>query len=714
MFFLLICIYLCASKLATTLKSIIMMMKRLKRAQAIAVILLCGLFCAQCSNEDPSNEILFNNYQEYAAPQNDVMHVTCGLKSYVFPGSYEGVQEAIVNRLTNQVSECNNDAQVIVLDGNKMASLTADEASNILKAYLNNAALIMMRPSHEQWEAFSTAMRTAALGLDETNYQDNQNFEYAYTVIAHLYEEFELLGDVFELEQETAKLPFNAIGICGMDVVHMDKTIPQDLALEFELTDENGEVIVEHFEPNEMQLSEYEKGLQAELLIKWVNTKVQGLEDNLMEREEAARSLSRAADTPSLQELTGGQTDTQIGYFQVYPEFGCDFTIDRRVWSCYSPDEDADYFMVNQKVYLFASKLNCGPDNSKKEWRFIKKEELKKWYGQSSRSYYIYGPYISEVKTENFFTDGKESKATKKKDKKDTFTKLSGVEVIDWSPQNSSTGDVQQPVGLDVSINAKKAFNVISTGPKPNSLSGVVSIKLHGSWGTTVPKFSTQVVAADGTATWTHKSPQVKYDRIPTINGNYEYNHGIAAESQKTDQIYSHSWIFRVKNPTRASYAMMQKIELKGQFITYDSGISSGIGSPRPSVITNAAYGSNKISLNKAMTVIAPPRATQEWDIYGEVTQNDSKYSDTEFDRFMEEDLLRRFGSYGYGQLIIDTSTADDLTKVDYCWDEFIAALNNNLSYFKSKHMYGKYKFYLKQQDSDTPYKEYDFEVSKP
>lgn len=159
---------------------------------------------------------------------------------------------------------------------------------------------------------------------------------------------------------------------------------------------------------------------------------------------------------------------------------------------------------------------------------------------------------------------------------------------------------------------------------------------------------------------------------------------------------------------------MMQKLELKGQFITYDSGYSSGIGSSRPSVTTSAAYGSNKITFDKAMTVIAPPRATQEWNVYGEVVQNNSEYSNTEFDRFMEEDLTRRFASYGYGKLIIDTSTADDRTKVDYCWDEFIAALNNNLTYFQSKHMYGKYKFYLREENSAIPDKVYEFEVVKP
>lgn len=684
-------------------------MKFKKTIKLLAAAVLCVALFTQCSDDDAphSGEVAFEDaidVVEYEEVTDDAMASLSDLRAFVFEGNYNGVPKAIVSRFSNKVTECNNDAQVIVFDGAKAASLTADESDAIMKAYLNNAAIVILNPAEAQWDAFSVSMRNASILLDKSGYSDDDNFEHAYTVISHLFSEKKMLGDTYDHEKESENTPFNAIGLCGLNVIHMDKVLPEDLSLKFEYNDEDGKTANGTYLPTEMLQSEYEMGLQADMMINWVNKTVAGLEEDLMEREEAAQVLTRAADSPSLQDITSGQSHTFTGYFQVYPGRGCPFTVERRVWSLYSPSEDADYFLVNQKIIMFASKLECGPDNSKKEWHHIASNYWKKWYAASYRHYYFYGPYLYKIKTANSFVETVDGQSFK-------YAKIPGVEVLDWSPQNSK-GDVQEPVSLDLSINAAKAINVLKPGPKPSDILGIVNVKMKGSWGVTVEKFGIDVVAADGSAVWTFTSPKVSYGYYPTLLG-MDINHGIAATSQKSDQIYSQSWVMRVKNPTRKSYMLNQELELTGNFITHDTEIFTFIFESQPAYTSQAFYGSNTLKFGHSAEVIAPPRATQEWEIYGEILENNSEYGNTEFNRFLEEDMLRRFGSYGYGDLIIDTNTKEDRSKVDYCWDEFIAALDNNISYFRAKHMYGKYKFYLKKKNAANVYKIHNFEVTK-
>lgn len=672
-------------------------MKQFKKSYLWATAIACSLLFTQCKDDDGFPDGPFNedNTVETIIPTEDLRTVTSDLSTYVYQGNFTSIQNAVISRFTNKVGSCDVSTQVVIMDGATAGQLSDEDAVKILKAYINKAAVIIAEPTEVQWDEFAHSLVDAAKFLDESDYHDTNNFENAYITISTLFNQKHLIGDVYDFEGNE-KTPFHAVGICGIDVVHLDKVNPKNIELNLVTVDSLGNEESEIISPKEIIFTPYDEGLQADMFVDWVNRKVKNLEQQ--DENDMIETLTRASNN-SLQDIVNAQSDTEITYLKSFPGHGCNVTIDRRVWSCYNFTEDADYYMVNQKIYVRASQLNCGPDDDKGKWRFITENFSSDWFNSTSEKIYYYGPYISTINARNLMCDGWSFPAVP----------LAGVEVLDWSPQNGR-GDVQSPVSLNVKINANQAMSMLTSKPSVSKLGSLLDVSLEGSWGITVKDFDTEVTTSDGVAVWKLSSPTVKYASLPTLAG-FEYNHGIAANSQKSDQTYSQSWIMRIKNPTELQYALAQEVNVTSNSIIYRSILTSS--NDGQFLSGRASYYSYNFMINKVMNIIAPPRARQHWEVYCEVVENNSEYNNTEMDRFIEEDLQRRFESYGYGLMVIDANKADDYSKAEYCWDEFLRAINNNVSYFQAKHLYGKYKFYLKKKDSVEPYKTAYFNVPK-
>lgn len=548
--------------------------------------------------------------------ERDELTVRLQMPTYVFPDAYDGIGDALVDRVTIAAGSLYDDAvETVILHNNHIVTLTDEEIGGILLVMARGGNIVINEPLLSGLEQFYEKI---AAWLDKDVDEDD-----VMNIVERITEEdgadaIQYLNQI--ARDEDFSMLTNADGesdylelycIRGNDIYfafNPREGEADEMQYTYESIDDEGNIVEEantQTEIEQIEMTERMAGIKADNCARWLN---ECLEDPAKSRDadkaEARQAATRAAFTEiDLDRLISGQKATfDIGQKVSHPANSSwyrNVQLVYTVWPAYSFNDGKDYYLISQKVTSFNAEkyrqsngltLYVGPDNHEKWWYLngdVYKEEYGYYDDDFKKKTCYYGPYMRKINLECSLEDNAQKS-------------LAGLTVEDWSPKRDVNSGVTTSEGFDFGIGGDVGFSGTSFG---------ANISPSFSWSKSVEKFSPDLkLDADrktnGTLTWNYTG-----NRPDTNWGNWwsgRVDHKSAApEILRTTCEVDQAWVWSVKT-TGNSVTIHTTANVAAEWMMFKNTNTCW----KPTVATFQTLENKK---DVRMTVYCPPHYRQEW-----------------------------------------------------------------------------------------------------
>lgn len=582
--------------------------------------------------EQPAEEI--EAVEMEPLPTTDQLTVKLDHGAYVMKGDYSGVGKAIIDRLPSQTSSWEDSQQTMIVHDNQIFSMSDEDYAHIIDLLVKGGSFIYCEPTEKNSQAL---FLTLGLAIQQ-QYNDGE-FEGDYD--SDVFSTLDMLSRLmdeglnFDEESNASTEPiFDVLVIQDYDfyiVEHLQAQKTPDVTVTKK--DEQGNTLEEVFKEDVISpLTDYQYGLQADMLAEWLNEGQDALLRSMEKEKERKflRSTLRGA-TEDLQEIADCQkvTRTWMAYDIMHQTFSLPIKMTFSIWSVYAPLEECDYYLIHQRFASDNSKLECGPDH-KRTWVYQYGR-----FGQAADRYKpYYGAWMDLIMIQNEFNGG-------------------GAELYLSSPLNAGgSTEYTESIGFELSAG-------LSYGDGA-SISG--SFSMNASWTTSIPDLKMTHAKNGDSPSWTYEA-----GNRPTTQA-FPAAHTLASDILITDCEVGQCVVW--KKPAKANSTETFSFTHKSIVRTAQMSIwQIGIFWSEPEYYTHGDLTNNDW-YTMTIPLNAPPRSSQDWEMLCEPYSN-------ELQTFLE----KNYGNYWQPYFSIAVPNAEDRTMID----ERIAAFENVLSNSKRK-----------------------------
>lgn len=635
-------------------------MKTLIRNSYLWIVCLGLSLIGLASCSDKTDDVNFeNNVTSFVVthPTIDSIRTTSSLKTYVVPGVSSSYATALTSRMTNTTSTLDESVNTIIMSDN-LGAISNDDYMKIIKALVAGKNIVYCNPTKTNFSALCTV-------LGFTIDQMRQNGEFPDSVSNGVQATLDRLGSFID-------------GSSGVPSVYTDNTpstgeFCQSLGIrgnEFHMSMNplyrsvsdtvaaSTTALGTNIQTSASTMTDYDYGILAEGDVSWIDAKPSeksplfSAENRHIKSDGSSTVYDMANDATCQPENFDSQVACWDGNLLVYVKF--------KIYSAYSPREDADYYLIQQEVRSLNSKLNCGYNYGPGYGNAHSDTDWKEWLLPNGDKIFYYGPYLGYLKIDNKFNGGAD-------------------EVVSVSPINEG-GSSQMSSGSSWSLGAGLSFGQD------------ISASLSGSftWSTSTTTTFTDLKTTqsytgsnNSDVCWEYKAQNAPVGEYRTIFG-LPIAHSVAPSILQTDATIKHSWVWKKIHPSgNAPYKFTTNLIMQGDMLQLDK-------------TTISHYCQTAGSAKFEVTLNPPPRSLQEWTMG--TTQADNKALIT----FLEKNFPKIWQPGGF---TIACSTKENRDRIDDYITNFMGKLKNAITSWRDAKLTGTYQFYWRLQDSPDIYK---------
>ena len=603
-------------------------------------------FTACNDDDDDSQEVAPERTVNYVTPPvqptEDARTVMITGKTYVFDGSYTDEGRALVERVKTRAASLEEDGvKNIIIHDSRIATLTNAETANLLLQMSQGAALVVADPTAANMKVLAKylhdVINTYTVGGNNEEARRAVNLILGSRILDRILSWTDSLIDTVFGQDKGKTMSMLALRnedsyVTSREPQGETETMP------VVIYDEKGNVVEEKTVSyvDDSVMNDYHYGIKADNLAAWLDT---------ADEETAAREASRRFAAQLMATRAGGSAEEYLDRisestdyviplgFQLSgpsghnPYHECNVTY--RVWTAYSGEKKCDVYCVTQEVTAYNQMLKCGPSNEK-DWyngsKWGAMDALSKEVSFLSKE--VYGPYMSQIKTECVLKDGKLP-----------------VKLEEYVPQNSTSGG--QTVANSFSFSLGASVSAKAGGPE-------AGISTSMQWSHSVSKFDADLTMTasptpDGKVGWTYKGPDPD-----SHYGLFDNTHESARSIQVNACTVQQGWVWTVKDSKSQHAYLTTTLGIQDKWLAY--AILPMECAPH--------YITQGNSVTVTIAIICPPRYHQKWNMYVE-----SKDLTVEQVEIIENFLTSRLSEYFMPTCVFSTLKPEHKreTKVSDC-----------------------------------------------
>ncbi len=456
-------------------------------------------------------------------PTEDQLAVKYRGRSVVFGSDRTDFNASVVNRMVNASSTVSSDAKAYVFtSGFNTAGLSVDDASSLLKAYIEGAVVVFISPEKTISETFVSTIGKAIEKLGEEGYDTTKD------------EVFLTKMNSFKsrTEAQFEAVAFRSNSVYTMPSLKEMAKASGENTTGF-ITDEDGNVTSKTCTAENYQPTAYDYGLVADGLVRWI--------DESSSNDDGSNS----SEIDELMNFTTTYVNNVLGPSRALQKT-MNYSLAYHVYSAYDFDNDRDYYFVRLNPTFHCSELDC-VTNTDSGWKPANREVIFDNGSTSGTtlSRYTdlwYGPYMSK-----FYLSASVQSTGASGEK---------ITVENALPKTEISGSSSFSTGFSWSLGGNVGFS--AKGPSGGASSGIVLSESHSH-----SEKDLKVVHSDYGAnatewTYTGISPQCHSSWNPFKS----IFHDEVGQFQKTDWQTELTWIFVVDHPKKDHEYQMETKEI--------------------------------------------------------------------------------------------------------------------------------------------------------
>lgn len=615
------------------------------------VSLLCITMLGGCAKNDENTPTGITQTPKEKLTK-DQLSVTSNLKTYIFPGAYAEVPMAIVKRVNNRVLKLDSSVKMVIINAVSIADLTAAQYDTLFKVFADSGNLVIAMPSVSQWNDFAYGLSQAAERMTADHTLPTTFSDVAQATIQSI--DRGLCGDNTTLyvsdggEKHPNEHYCDLIALRNNDVYCLDDLMDPDRTEQkytVTRTEEDGSVSEDSgVEALPRDYTDYDYGQCADHIVTWLNE--QGTAEQSSALLQRGRSILATRANSNLEEIMSAQTQKfefpcytaglfkSVGWAVVVMD----------VWGVNDLSSHSDYYLVQQRMMILNSRLNCGPD------------EEKYWFEEDGygHTWQCYGGYLSCAQSDNRLEgNNAEQVAVRQRMPQTAQGSTSYLSGVDWN------------IGGDLGLS--------KTGPQ-GGLSGGVTFS--NSKTTTTPDLN---VTLNGT------TPSWRYDGAqPKAHNSLHYKHDNAASILRSDCELQNTWIWQ-QPAASGVYTLVSNVNVQTQILAYRTkgGWWSG-----GTYFTVDNWHECRMILN------VPSRSRQSWRMSFSADPSTG----------ISDYLKDNYAAYWNPSLVIYAADDKDTSAVEAYWSKFHSVLDADKQVWKNNGFKGDITFNLKREGATAVY----------
>lgn len=487
---------------------------------ALTAIGMCGALTS-CSDDNVNGktENAENILDQIPLPTADQLSEKYNEKAVIIGSDRSDLNACLVNRMQLTSNTISADAKAIIFTKNHNAKLSTSDIENLIKAYNNNASVIIVEPASKKDNADLAQQITVAfkeLEAKGVNTDDAHDLAFRIKNISN--------SEMPNISNHVDAIAIRKHALYIMrDLDEQADSAAQNITLS--QTDEQGNTTETKVEGQDYTPTAYQYGQSADMLVKWLkeaDTDEQSLKAH-------RRAITTRSISTQLEELMSAQKVTIhecVGPSRVL-ERTMNYELNFYIYPTHKFDTNEDYYFIRLEPKFHASELGC--PTGQRDWIKASKEP----YDDSGSNYWNenswYGPYMRKSLI-------KVSLDTKNNEE---------VSVLEARPTTTTDGSHSYTSGTSFSLGGD--IGLSTTGPS----GGInASVSMSQSYSHSEPNLTiTHSDYGKNTTEWLLDGikPAVHND-IAYIFGAGRL-HDLVATFQRSDWSADLTWIYVVKNP---------------------------------------------------------------------------------------------------------------------------------------------------------------------
>jgi hypothetical protein len=552
---------------------------------------LIGL--ASCSDKTDDFSSHTGKFATYVEPIDSVK-VTSPLKTFMVPSNGSGYSTALAKRMTNVTPTLDESVKTLIINDD-FTTLTDDDFNQLINALVEGKNLVYCNPTVTKFSSFCAILGLAIDQMrNDGEFTDSLNAG-AKCVLDRLSDFLDGKANIpsmFNSAESTEGDFCDAIAFRGDNVYVVNnrtksetKIFTADSAGNATTTTGIANTLntVKSSSTSDDEITPYSNGLEADAQVEWLNEQPNEQKIEATRLEKAKRAFKNANLTydgaQAISNISHAQYNTQDFSINCYGQT-MRVTVTNSIYSVYNPEENADYYFITQNVWPHNKELNCGP------------ADLTTWTTGFNFENGYYGPYFNHVGIENMLlTEDQKFVNPEMPLEYVQPTNAIGSTAHTYEKSFSLTGGLTLTGdGLGASLSGGLSWSESTTSTVKN-ISGTLSISPNQS-----PAWQYQAE----TSPTTHRE------------ASYDVEHNNLAREYTEDQIFTHYWIWKVKDPDyNTNYSLYYKVNFGGQVLTYE-------WTDWTKLMTHEIWWNDQTAYPQpfSLTLNAPPHAKQDWTMF--------------------------------------------------------------------------------------------------